>query len=377
MKKKRKGPYPLIAHIGMMLQPEKGWAADIQEYAAPHFSEAKAQDMERVMRGIKLYQNHPFKAEREKGRIIWKIGSVSVERLYSQKGEADRGAILLIPSLINAASIFDLCQERSFASFMAQQGFRIYLLDWGNTAKNDAGLNLDAAITERLLPAIKAACSDAGDCITLAGYCMGGTLSLAASALEPERIKEVVLLAAPWDFRAGNNILSDRVREWAPAAMMQIEQKGAMSSLWTQTLFATLDPAGSSKKFARFAEMDQNCSEARIFVAVEDWLNEGLDIAQGIARDVLQKWFALNAPAKGEWAVDRKIIDPSALKAPVMLVASSGDRLVPFESSDALGRAMQKENISRLELDCGHIGLIAGSRAVQDVWSPIARWLLR
>ena len=28
-----------------------------------------------------------------------------------------------------------------------------------------------------------------------------------------------------------------------------------------------------------------------------------------------------------------------------------------------------------LKLDCGHISLIAGSRAVETVWKPIAHWL--
>ena len=373
---KRKGPAPLLAHLGMVVASALDWNSNIHEYAAPYFSPLKALELEDVIRGIKMYMDHPYSAQHEKGRQVWKSGSATVSLLYADLASPAKGnPVLLVPSLINTSAIFDLCAERSLARYLAERGNAVYMLDWGNTAQDDRDLDLSSVIVERLLPAIAASAEHAQKRVSVLGYCMGGTLSLAAAALEPDEFEKLILLAAPWDFRAGRNRLSERVREWAPMVMPRLEYKGYMPSDWTQTLFATLDPEGSAKKFARFSRMNQDSAEARIFVAVEDWLNEGVDLAPALTREILQQWFALNAPARGQWKIGGRDVDVARLEKPVMIVASSGDRLVPWESAEAVAKALPPQPVKTLRLTAGHIGLIAGRGAVETIWSPIIKWI--
>lgn len=371
----RSGPRPLLAHLGMVMASSVEMSGGIHEYAESYFSDLKKKELENVIRGIRMYLDHPYRARQEKGESVWQAGVTSVRRLYGESGAQSGRALLLVPSLINSAAIFDVCEERSMVRFMREQGNDVYLLDWGVTAKDDEPLDLEAAITRRLLPAIRAAREHAQKPVSVLGYCMGGTLSLAAASIAPQEIEKLALLAAPWDFRAGRNMLSERVRGWAPLVLPQLEMRLCLPSEWTQAVFATLDPEGSAKKFARFAEMDQESFEARLFVAVEDWLNEGVDLAPAIARDVLQQWFALNAPARGEWMVGGRSVDLTALACPVLVMASEADRLVPFEAADAVTQTMPRAHAESCRLSCGHIGLIAGRNAVTQVWTPVARWL--
>lgn len=372
----RKGPHPLLAHLGMVAASKTAGQDSMADYAAPYFSAVKQQELAEVIKGIQMYLDHPFRAQQEQGITMWKNGSASVRTLYAEQGgpKPDK-AVLLVPSLINSSAIFDLCEGRSMAHFLGQSGYSVYLMDWGDTAKDKESLNLSTVIEQRLLPAIRTVADHAQKPVTVLGYCMGGTLSLAAASLAPGEIDRLILLAAPWDFRAGQNLLSDRVRGWAPLVMPQLDQRGRLPAEWTQTLFATLDPDGSAKKFARFAEMDQDSPEARLFVAVEDWLNEGIDLAPAIARDVLQQWFALNAPVRGEWTVGAHKIDLSALDMPILVVASDADRLVPFEAANAVAHVAPPGYAQTHRLACGHIGLIAGRNAVAEVWTPVLRWL--
>lgn len=376
MNNQRKGPYPLLAHLGMVAASKTETHNGIAEHAAPYFSDLKIKKIEHVVRGVQTYLNHPYRAQQEEGIRVWKKGSATIRSLYeAQNGPQLDKAVLLVPSLINSSAIFDLCEGRSMACFLRQNGYAVYLLDWGDTAQDTEPLNLSSVIEKRLIPALRAVTDHAQKPVSVVGYCMGGTLSLAAATLAPQEIDRLVLLAAPWDFRAGQNLLSDRVRGWAPLILPQLDQRGRLPAEWTQTLFATLDPQGSAKKFARFADMNQESFEAKLFVAVEDWLNEGVDLAPAIARDVLQQWFALNAPVRGEWMVGATKVEISALDMPILVVASDADRLVPFEAAHAVAQSMHAGRAQTHRLACGHIGLIAGSKAVAEVWTPVVRWL--
>lgn len=372
----RKGPFPLLAHLGMVAASKSDRPDSIAAYAEPYFSELKIKEVESVVRGIQMYLDHPFRAQQEEGERIWKSGTAAVRSLYPQQNGPQPGrAILLVPSLINSAAIFDLCEQRSMARFLRQSGHTVYLLDWGDTAKDPEPLDLCSVIENRLVPALRGVAAHAQKPVTIVGYCMGGTLSLAAACLSPAELDRLILLAAPWDFQAGRNLLSERVRGWAPLVLPQLGARGCLPSEWTQTVFATLDPGGSAKKFARFAEMDQDSDEAKLFVAVEDWLNEGIDLAPAVARDVLQQWFALNAPVRGEWRVGENTVDLAALGMPVLVVASDADRLVPFEAANAVAKCLPSGRAQTHRLACGHIGLIAGRGAVAEVWTHALRWL--
>jgi poly(3-hydroxyalkanoate) synthetase len=126
-------------------------------------------------------------------------------------------------------------------------------------------------------------------------------------------------------------------------------------------------------KFADFAAMYQDSDQARMFVAVEDWLNEGFDLPPAVARTCVVDWYGQNKPAKGEWIVGGSAVDPSLTTNPVLVVTSSTDRLVPEESSHALANMIPHSKL--LQSTCGHIGMMTSRRAQNEVWKPIADWI--
>ncbi len=67
-----------------------------------------------------------------------------------------------------------------------------------------------------------------------------------------------------------------------------------------QTLFWSVDPWLSVKKFPRFLGLDQQGEHARDFVLLEDWLNDGAPLAGPVARECLVGWYGDNLPARGD-----------------------------------------------------------------------------
>lgn len=321
--------------------------------------------MSPMIRGIQRYQNHPYKGRRAPFDTVWSAGTVTLRRI---RASAEAGSpMLLVPSIINDSSIMDVCEERSLASWLAGQGMDVYLLDWGALCEDPDQNSLSMLISERLLGAARYITGQRGEPPHALGYCMGGTMLAAAASEDTAAFDRLVFMAAPWDFHAGPQLLTGRVKLWAPQTLPRVMQKGVLPSDWLQGLFASLDPDLALRKFSKFEAMDPESDEARLFVAVEDWINSGPDIPAGVADETIQGWFIQNKPGQNKW------IDTDRIENKSLVIASSKDRLVEFESAQALAGVLRHATL--IDPACGHIGMIAGRNSVADVWGPIADFI--
>jgi poly(3-hydroxyalkanoate) synthetase len=110
-----------------------------------------------------------------------------------------------------------------------------------------------------------------------------------------------------------------------------------------------------------------------MFVAMEDWLNDGIPLAAPVARETLAGWYGRNSPAAGEWRVLGLSVQPSQIRVPCFVAAPSRDRIVPPASAQALAAAIDGAvlHVPR----AGHIGMVAGSTARTALWEKLATWL--
>ncbi len=362
----RTGPHPLPIHIGMATS---AWPV-MSQAEGVSLSQEMAGGMEKMLRGIRKYQEHPYKPEQEALPLVWESGTVTVGKCEAVE---QTGALVIVPSLINRSSILDLCEERSFTRWMAGQGITVYLLDWGDVSQDPEQNDIDALVLQRLVPALEVVSEMEGGPVAALGYCMGGTLLLSAAVHVPDSVARLVMLAAPWDFHAGQQDLLNRIKFWAPSTTSYIDAGVPLPVEGIQTLFASLNPIMGARKFASFDDMEPDSAAARLFVAVEDWLNEGVALPAQVAKHCLERWFSANEPGQGQWGVGEKVIDPASVKAPTLIVTSKKDRLVEYEQAACLKGLMPDATI--LNPECGHIGMIAGAQSIKKVWQPIADFL--
>lgn len=335
--------------------------------------EAQGQDgkalVAEMLRGIKAYQDHDYRRPPNPMPVVWRAGTAC---LYHCPARRPVAAALIVPSMINRSHILDLLPDKSFTRWLAMQGIDVYLLDWGNPADDDT-LSMDDIVMRRLLPAINAAAAQAGRKLPLygIGYCMGGTL-LAAAATRADALSGAAFLASPWDFHAGDRILQNHIVAGTPSALQMMASRPALPVDWIQSVFAAVNEERTVHKFANFAAMNQYSREAELFVAVEDWLNDGLDLPAPLARACITEWYGENKPGNGTWVIDGTSVDPAAVDFPALVVAPSRDRLVPADSALALARRLPRAAV--LNPDIGHIGMMTG-RGAEAVWGRVAAWI--
>ena len=68
-------------------------------------------------------------------------------------------------------------------------------------------------------------------------------------------------------------------------------------------------------------------------------------------------------------------VQPQAIETPSLVIASARDRLVDIESSRALYNALARATF--LQPGCGHIGMLAGRKCIEEVWEPIRAFISR
>src|SRR6476620_7468705 len=221
---------------------------------------------------------------------------------------------LLIPSLINPPRILDLDGQVSLAGAVAQMGRRSILLDWGEASARQE-LDVASHVEELLLPLLRSI----GEPVALVGYCLGGTMAIAAANLiECER---VATLAAPWAFsnypESSRGALLDMWRHSEPAA----RSLGALPMEVLQAAFWSLDPERTVRKFAEFGRLDPTSAEARRFIELEEWANEGEALPYPAARELIEELFGKDRPGSGEWRVGGKVMS-DRLRVPAIHVTA-------------------------------------------------------
>ena len=336
----QRGPRPLGAFLSIVAEQTDG---DRDRVA-------------RVLAGVRAYQAHPY---RRMLRPPAKIARVGETRLVDYGGSG--APAVFVPSLINPPSVLDLAASNSMLRWLAQHGIRPLLVDWGMPGAEERHLSIDGYVVERLLPLIEALDEPSA----LVGYCLGGTMALAAAALRsPPRL---ALLAAPWEFAgygdAQRASLTAYWREVQPPAAAF----GALPMEMIQPMFWRLDPAAAVAKFERFAQLDPASPAAEAFVALEDWANDGPPLSLPVARQLFEEFYGRDVPGSG-WRIGGTRVDPAALAMPVLNLVSTRDRIVPAAAAPVIGE--------RRDVDAGHVGMIVGSRAKALVWEPLRDFLL-
>jgi polyhydroxyalkanoate synthase len=202
---------------------------------------------------------------------------------------------------------------------------------------------------------------------------MGGTLSLALAQRRRRDVSALALLAAPWDFHAAQAAEGGLVAQAGQVLEPLMQAQGELPTDVIQMLFNGLDPQTAVRKFLAFARMDPESPRAESFVALEDWLNDGVPLAAPVARTCLRDWYGANATRRGAWRIAGRPVRPSEVRCPSLLVAPAGDRIVPPASATSLAEALPASDLHTPAL--GHIGMVVSQRARDTVWEALLTWL--
>ncbi|MBV9417498.1 MAG: alpha/beta fold hydrolase [Solirubrobacterales bacterium] len=311
--------------------------------------------------------------------VVWTHRETTLYR-YRSSDRRYRIPILLVFALINRPDIFDLRPGSSLVEYLIEEGFDVFLVDWGYPDEEDAEMGLDEFVCDELDWAVRETlrASDA-DAVTLMGWCIGATLCAMYCALDrgSERppVRNLVELTMPIDGRAST------YAKWVGDADFDVEQ--------VAELYGSL-PGGAIDFANKMLKPVTNFWTT--YRRLWDQVQEGT--VRREAYQPMAKWVADNPPFPGRaWAQwielmyrdagllrgrvrlrDRRV-DLRRIDQSVLVITAGADHIAPRPGTMPFFDLISSQDVEHFARPGGHIGLVAGSAARKELWPSIAEWL--
>ncbi len=285
--------------------------------------------------------------------------------------------LLLCYALVNRPYILDLQSDKSVVQQYLRRGFDVYLIDWGTPSDADRVLTLEDYVGGFLGRSIAEVRRAHGrERLHLLGYCMGGTMATLATALDPEPIKTLTLLAAPIDFHGEEGLLNLWTHGEHFDVDALIDTYGNCPAWFLQACFTAMNPIGNlfEKTLAFFEQMDDFDAVAN-FCALERWINDNIPVAGETFRQFVKHLYQRNELVKGELRLGGRQVDLGRISCPLLLLTASNDHLVAPASTEGIRPHVSSRDVTSMPIAAGHVGLVISGKAQKTYWPAATGWL--
>jgi polyhydroxyalkanoate synthase len=308
--------------------------------------------------------------------VVWTHRKTTLYRYRSDK-RRHPVPVLLVFALINRPDIFDLRPGGSFVEFLLEEGFDVFLIDWGYPEEEDADVGLEDYVCAELGSGIRETLRRSGaDEASLLGWCIGGTLCLLYGGTHPDNpVRNMVLLTTPVDTRGslyekwvgrdsfdvdyiaeGFKVVPGPAIDWANKLMKPV------TNTWTtyrQLWEAVLD--GQPRRDA--------------YQAMARWIADNPPFPARAYREWITWMYKENRLVSGNLRLGRELVDLGRLDQSLLVITAGADHIAPPQGTHPLFGMVSSEDVTRYDRPGGHIGLMAGSKARNEIWPDIAQWL--
>jgi poly[(R)-3-hydroxyalkanoate] polymerase subunit PhaC len=285
--------------------------------------------------------------------------------------------LLFVFALVNRPYILDLKIGRSVVGHFVQHGFDTFLVDWGKPVPADHTLTLEDYVTG-YLPHVVDHIRERTDSerVSILGYCMGGTFSAMFTALQPERVRNLILLAAGIDFARKDGLLN----LWTQPEYFDVDRFvdafGNCPPEFLQASFLLLKPVQNLiEKPVNLFERLADEAYLEDFLTMETWLNDNIAVPGEVFRSFVKLLYQQNLLVQNRMPIGDRIVNLRDITCPVLNIMAHADDIVPCAQSLPFNNLVGSKDKEFLMLEAGHIGLAVGGKAQKEIWPQACEWL--
>src|SRR6201997_5422888 len=313
--------------------------------------------------------------------LVWALNKAKLYRYEPVLPPEKRHPIplLLVFAIMNRPHILDLRPGHSFVEYMVNQGYDLYLLDWGAPGPEDKNLKFDDYTLEYMPRAIRKMKAISGsEEFSLLGWCIGAILSSIYSALRPDDgLRNLILLTAPIDFSNKQGMTFSR---WVDERYFDIDKVlGAFGNMPGEMIdygAKALKPV--ENYVSNYCKLWDNLEDPRVVEAwhsMNTWVTDIFPMTGGAYRQLIVDLYRNNRLMKGELKIRGEVVNLKRLRANLLDVIAEGDHITPPCQSEAILPKVGSTDTEIYRVPGGHIGIMAGSGANKRTWPHIDSWL--
>ncbi len=302
----------------------------------------------------------------------------------TKKSTTKRTPIILVPPLMISADVFDVAADNSAVTYLTEQGFSVWLVDFGSPEHQEGGLEKD--LTDHVLAvndAIDFVYAETRVPVHLAGYCQGGIFCYLATAFRnSENVASIVTFGAPVNIY--KNFLPgvpDEVTTKVFEAIGSVFPKSLTPSVIpanvTKNLFKLMSPTKEVKRWFDFMGSlhDRDAllqtEEGRSFLG-----GEGFVAWPGPAlHQFLRQMLVGNRLVAGGCVIEGRAISLVEITCPILAVIGSHDEIARAAAVRGIADAVPNAELYELPVIGGHMAIVVGSRALKNTWPTVSQWV--
>ncbi|WP_435363803.1 class III poly(R)-hydroxyalkanoic acid synthase subunit PhaC [Haloarchaeobius sp. DYHT-AS-18] len=308
--------------------------------------------------------------------VVYEENKLKLLHYESRTEEQHDVPILIVYALINRPYILDLQPDRSVIRTLLDNGFDVYMIDWGEPSNLDRSLTLDDYVNRYIDNCVDEVRERSGqDSINILGYCMGGTMSTMYTALHPEKVHTLALMAAGLCFAGDAGVLELWGGEDYYDPEKVTDTFGNVPAEFLDIGFALMDPVQNYvTKYVRLYENVEDQDFIENFARMEEWLGDGIDVAGETYNQFISDVYQDNKLYENELYLGGEHVDIDNITMPVLQIVAEYDHLIPPTASKPFNDAVPSDDKTILEFPTGHIGMSVSSRSHAELWPDVCEW---
>jgi polyhydroxyalkanoate synthase len=312
---------------------------------------------------------------------VWVLNKTKLYRYVPVVPPEERHPLplLLVYALINKPFIFDLMPGRSFVEFMLEEGFDVYLLDWGSPGPEDQGITFDDYVTQYLRRAVRKVRRISGsDQISMLGYCIGATVSVVYHALYADApVRNLILLTAPIDFSAAPE---GSMAVWLDEGRIDVDKlvntfgnvPGELIRYWAKMLKPVENFFGA---YINLMKMLDNRNAVLGWQAINRWVEDVIPFAGEAFRQFVKVYLRSNVLIRGDHEIDGMKVDLKNINASMLNIVAQYDHLVSKSQSESIMPLISSEDKELVVIPSTHVGIMVSGSARHKLWPQVSNWL--
>ncbi len=308
--------------------------------------------------------------------LVWTHRKTTLWR-YRSNRRRHAVPLLLVFALINRPHIFDLRPGNSFVEHLIEEGFDVFLLDWGEPGEEDADMGLENYVCDELPWGIRETLRASGqEEVSLVGWCIGGALCAMYAAIEPEGpVRNLALLTTPVD------TTGSLYAGWVGRESFDVDQiADALPAIPGQGIdFANkmMKPVTNYWTTYRrlWDQVREGTAKREPYQAMAKWVADNPPFPSRAYREWIRWIYKENRFVRGTIRLRGKQVDLHNIDHNLLVVTAGADHIAPRVGTLPILDMVASADVTHIDRPGGHIGLMAGSKARTAVWPEIVDWL--
>ena len=305
-------------------------------------------------------------------------GTLRLHHYHPMSDSVYRTPVLIVTSIVNQPYILDLVPGQSMVESLLQQGFDVYLIEWGRPRREHSGLTLEDLVLDRLPACVERVLEHSGErSLSMVGYCLGGLLAALYASRFPATprggLRNLVCIATPVNADGLSSLKAWMGEDFDVEALLR--DHGNVPAEWVQNTLRALRPLGKVAGAMNLLNQIDRHEVVQSNLRMGKWETDNIPFPGAIFRQMVTHFLRRNELVRGEFPLGGQVVDLGAIRVPFLHILAQEDHITPYAASGDLVRCVGSTDREEIVLKGGHVGLVAGRGAQTRMWPALGRWL--